>query len=84
MPAIQLESANHRSGACGSPRSSGAVAPYPLGTCIVMDSELGSMGDPIVRVYKGREIKFCCDGCEEDFRKDAATFLAKIDAAAKK
>ena len=31
--------------------------PYPLKTCITDDEKLGSMGDPVVLVYKGREIK---------------------------
>jgi hypothetical protein len=30
-----------------------------------------------------RLLIFCCDGCEEDFMKDTAKYLAVLDAAAK-
>lgn len=63
--------------------AAGDVTPYPLDFCVVSDEKLGSMGKPYAITYEGREIKFCCDGCEEDFRKEPAKFLAKIDAAAK-
>ena len=53
--------------------------PYPLATCIVSDEKLGDMGEPHVIQYKGREIKFCCDHCEKDFRKEPQKFLAKLD-----
>jgi Cu(I)/Ag(I) efflux system membrane fusion protein len=55
--------------------------PYPLNTCPVTGEKLGSMGDPIVRVYDGREIRFCCGGCPGTFEKDNAAFLKKIDEA---
>lgn len=55
-----------------------AVRPYTLDTCIVMDSKLGSMGDPIVRVYNGQEIKFCCQPCVEEFESDPEFYLAKM------
>lgn len=57
--------------------------PYPLAVCVVSDEKLGSMGKPHVIEYKGRQIKFCCDHCEKDFRKDPDKFLAKLDKAAK-
>jgi hypothetical protein len=57
--------------------------PYPLAVCLVSDENLGDMGEPHVIQYKGREIKFCCDHCEKDFRKEPQTFLAKLDRAAK-
>lgn len=55
-----------------------AVRPYTLDTCVVMDSKLGSMGDPIVRVYDGQEVKFCCMPCVEEFESDPAFYLEKI------
>lgn len=55
--------------------------PYPLATCIVSGKKLGEMGDPIVKVYDGREIKFCCSGCPKKFEADKAGFLKKLDAA---
>lgn len=47
------------------------------------DEKLGDMGVPHVIQYKGREIKFCCDHCEKDFRKEPEKYLAKLDKAAK-
>lgn len=57
-----------------------AVVPYPLDTCIVSGEKLGSMGAPIVKVYDGREVRFCCSGCVKRFEADKAAYLAKIDA----
>jgi len=54
--------------------------PYTLNTCAVSGKELGSMGDPIVISHEGREIKFCCGGCEAPFEKDAAKYLEAVDA----
>ena len=58
-----------------------AVKPYPFDTCIVSDGALDAMGGPVVRVYDGQEVKFCCDGCVTIFEKDPAKYLAKIAAA---
>jgi YHS domain-containing protein len=37
------------------------------------------MGDPEVKVYDGREVRFCCPNCPEKFEKDQAANLAKLD-----
>ncbi len=59
--------------------------PYPLKTCIVSDEKFGGeMGDPYVFTHEGREVKLCCKGCLDDFKKDAARFVKKIEAAEKK
>src|ERR1051325_9294934 len=59
--------------------------PYPLKTCVVSDEKLGGdMGDPYVFTYQGREVKLCCKGCLDDFNKDAAKYVKKIEAAEKK
>ncbi|MCZ6834828.1 MAG: hypothetical protein O7G85_03555 [Planctomycetota bacterium] len=55
--------------------------PYPLNFCAVSGEELGSMGDPIVLAHEGREIKLCCKGCVNGFKKDADKYIAKIDEA---
>lgn len=55
--------------------------PYTLDTCVVTGEKIGSMGDAIVVVREGREIKFCCRGCIKDFDKDPAKYLKKIDDA---
>lgn len=57
------------------------AAAYPLSVCVVSDEPLGSMGDPHVIQYEGREVKFCCAGCEKDFRKDPQRYMKKLTAA---
>lgn len=57
---------------------SAAVTAYPLDICLVSDEELGSMGDPIVMVHAGQQVKFCCDECKPAFEKDPAKYLAKL------
>jgi hypothetical protein len=59
------------------------VKAYPLDTCLVTGEKLGGMGDPYVFVHKGQEIKLCCKGCLKDFNKDKATYLKKLETAAK-
>ncbi len=61
---------------------------YPLKVCVTSDEKLGSMGDNAEYIYRekgkpDRLVVFCCEGCEEDFLKEPAKYLAKIDAAAK-
>jgi hypothetical protein len=56
--------------------------PYPLSTCVVSGEKLGSMGDPVVYLFEGREIKFCCSNCEKEFKADPAKFVKKLDEAA--
>jgi len=55
------------------------VIAYPLNTCIVADSKLGSMGDPVVKEYDGRQVKFCCAACVGTFEADKATYFKKLD-----
>ena len=37
------------------------------------------MGDPIVHIHEGRQVKFCCKGCLPSFNKNPAKYLAKVD-----
>jgi hypothetical protein len=65
-----------------------ARAAYPLKVCVTSDEKLGSMGDNAEYAYRekgkpDRLVVFCCEGCEDDFKKEPAKYLAKIDAAAK-
>lgn len=53
--------------------------PYPLDTCPISGKKLGVMGDPVIKLYDGREVRFCCPACPESFEKDLAGNLAKID-----
>jgi hypothetical protein len=55
------------------------VKPYPLKTCVVSDDDLGSMGKPVVFVYKGQEIKLCCKACRKDFNQDPEKYLKKLE-----
>jgi YHS domain-containing protein len=56
-------------------------ARYPLKTCVVSGQELGSMGEPVDKVYKNQLVRFCCAGCPKTFEKDPAKYTKKIDAA---
>ena len=73
--------------ACGEKPSSAenvstGPKPYPLETCLVSGEELGSMGDPIVIIHEGQEIKFCCDSCQPKFEKEPAKYLALLKKGA--
>ena len=73
-------------GGCSEQSAPAAAAPtdakaYTLDTCVVSGEKLGSMGDPVVKVYDGQQVKFCCSSCVKDFEKDKAKFIAKISAA---
>lgn len=57
---------------------------YPLTTCVVADKKLGSMGDPVLYMYQGQKVYFCCAGCQESFDENPKKYLAKIEVARKK
>jgi hypothetical protein len=64
-----------------APAEASAVGdPYPLSVCPVSELALGSMGEAIVKVYDGREVRFCCDGCPAKFEADKDAAFGKIDA----
>lgn len=65
-------------------KKSKPAKPYPMETCVVSDEKLGSMGEPVVFVHEGQQIKFCCEGCRKDFNQDPKKYLAKVGEAAKK
>lgn len=58
--------------------------PYPLEKCIVSAEKLGEMGKPVVLVYEGQEMKFCCKDCVKKFKKEPAKYLKLMQEAAKK
>ena len=61
------------------------VKPYPLDYCIVSGEKFGGdMGKPIVMVYQGQEMKFCCASCPKKFKKDPEKYLKMMDDAVKK
>ncbi len=52
---------------------------WPLDTCVVAGMKLGSMGDPIVKLHEGREVRFCCAGCVPRFEANPNEYLEKAD-----
>jgi hypothetical protein len=61
---------------------------YPLDVCVTSDEKLGAMGKSPEYIFRvagqpDRLVVFCCDGCEDDFLKAPAKYLAKLDAAKK-
>lgn len=54
---------------------------YPLDTCPVTGKKLGTMGEPVIKKYEGREVRFCCGGCPAKFEQDLQANLKKLDAA---
>lgn len=53
--------------------------PYTLSSCPVSGEALGSMGDPIVKVIDGREVRFCCNMCVGRFEKNKDAYFEQID-----
>lgn len=65
-----------------------ARAAYPLKTCVTSDEALGSMGEAIDLIYRqdgspDRLVRFCCESCIDDFKKEPAKYLKPIDTAGK-
>lgn len=58
--------------------SRGPTYPYTLPDCPV-GGPLGSMGDPVVKVYNNREVRLCCAGCIGEFEGNQARYWGKID-----
>ncbi|GAB1487816.1 hypothetical protein MASR2M8_02570 [Opitutaceae bacterium] len=92
LSACSLRAADHSGHGSSSTAKDSAesTAPgnYPLKTCVVSDEALGSMGKPFEIIHKeqgkpDRKVLLCCSMCEDDFLKDPAKHLAKLDAAEK-
>jgi len=62
-------------------------SPYCLSTCPVSGKPVGKDSPSMViedaanKANDGREIRFCCGGCEAKFKADQATYLKKVDEA---
>ena len=54
---------------------------YPMDTCAVAGSELGSMGEPVEMVVAGRLIRLCCGGCKPKIEADPAKYVMMVDKA---
>lgn len=58
----------------------GTPAPYPFTTCIVSGEPLArDMGDPVVFIHEGREVKLCCASCRKKFINRAEEYVTIID-----
>ncbi|MCA8981291.1 MAG: hypothetical protein H6831_02640 [Planctomycetes bacterium] len=51
---------------------------YPLTTCPISGEELGSMGQPIDRLYGPTLVRLCCKGCVKSFDKDPAKYAKQV------
>ena len=51
-----------------------AVAAVEQTTCPVMG---GAINKDIFIEYQGKKVYFCCPGCEEQFKKEPAKYIAK-------
>lgn len=68
--------------AVAAPATQPTTRPYALKTCVVSGDKLGGdMGEPVVLKYEGREVRFCCNDCVKDFKKDPKKYLKKLDEA---
>jgi hypothetical protein len=47
--------------------------------CPVTDQPLGSMGEPVKVVVKGRTVFLCCEGCTKKLMSDPDKYLKKLD-----
>lgn len=72
--------------ALATEQSADPKSSYPLTTCVVSDEKLGEMGDAVDYLHHeagkpDRLVRFCCKHCIDDFKKDPAKYLQKIDEA---
>lgn len=56
---------------------------YPLLKCLVSGEKLGSMGEPVIEIIEGREVRFCCGGCPDKFKAQLAKYFDKMDSEIK-
>jgi hypothetical protein len=83
LAAAGREPGSERHGETADQSATGAASPgpsypYTLPNCPV-GGPLGSMGDPIIKVYDNREVRFCCAGCIEEFEGNKAKYWGEID-----
>ncbi len=83
-PGQKEEKHDHSHHEHGQAKPQEAKKPYPLDVCVVSGEKLGSMGDPVVLKHEGREVRLCCPGCIDKFKKEPAKYLKKLDEAEQK
>jgi YHS domain-containing protein len=57
------------------------LSSYPLDYCIVSGTKLDSTGEPIIKTYNGREIRFSSEESRALFEKDQTKYTKKLDEA---
>jgi hypothetical protein len=62
-----------------APAKPGLSALYPLADCPISGQLLGSMGDPVIRTWNGREVRFCYSACVPKFEQNQKAELRKLD-----
>jgi hypothetical protein len=62
---------------CAATSGSG-VKNYTSDKCVVSDNKLGSMGDPVTKVYGNQEVKFCCKPCVAKYEKNPEKYASNI------
>ncbi|MCC6661955.1 MAG: hypothetical protein IT437_13850 [Phycisphaerales bacterium] len=78
-PALAQHEAHETKPAAAAPHEKRVGDPYPLAVCPVSGKRLGAMGDAVVKVYHGREVRFCCDKCPAKFEADMKAGMASLD-----
>lgn len=65
---------------CAAPGGSEAtgVKKYTSTACAVSGNKLGSMGDPVTKVYGNQEVKFCCKPCVAKYEKNPEKYAVNI------
>ncbi len=51
---------------------------YALETCVVSGEKLGSMGEPIDKLYGVTLVRLCCKGCIKKYEADPAKYVALV------
>lgn len=77
---LSLAACQAESKAPAAPAGDPPAVAAPEKFCPVSGEKLGGMGAPVSYTHEGRTIEFCCAGCIEDFKKEPAKYLAKLDA----
>ena len=54
---------------------------YPFETCVVSGDTLGTMGEPVDRVYDNKLVRMCCAGCIKKFEEEPGEYMKMIDKA---
>ncbi|QTN33869.1 hypothetical protein HZ994_16635 [Akkermansiaceae bacterium] len=77
LAGLTMAVASCASGTSGT-AGSGNVVPYTSQTCAVSGNKLGSMGDPVTKVYGNKEVKFCCKPCVAKYEKNPEKYASNI------